>query len=288
MKTYKLYQTLNLLPLLLILNSLSAQSFTARVLSSTGTPIEFATVYIKGTSCGTHTDQAGKFVLECPSLESLNSRSLIVSFIGYNSLEIPLDELEKNSPLFLAPTSVELATVEVLDRQNLKMEEFEFKYAIKRPYSYYQTNVTSNYQLASRIANKDKRTGYLSELKFKVGKAAAIGTPTRILFYDVDTTCDCPGKPLHQEDIIVELKRGTNKIDLKETIVQIPNTDFYLIFEWLHNTNKADKKLDFSIGMIPFKSEYPLIERKGGLDWEDLGRNRNARIWSKIKVLAEY
>ena len=49
-------------------------------------PLPGASVMVKGTSTGTVTDYNGNFILEAP----VNSQTLVISFIGYESIEVPV------------------------------------------------------------------------------------------------------------------------------------------------------------------------------------------------------
>ena len=54
-----------------------------------GLPIPGATVKVKGTNIGTQTNTAGKFTLSVPS-----GATLVVSFIGYSTQQIPVGNSE--------------------------------------------------------------------------------------------------------------------------------------------------------------------------------------------------
>lgn len=83
--------------LFLLLLAFSMFSFSAvqaqktvsgKVLDETGTPLPGASIIVKGTSNGTSTDFDGNFTLTV----SDDSRTLVVSFIGYSSKEIPISD----------------------------------------------------------------------------------------------------------------------------------------------------------------------------------------------------
>ena len=52
-----------------------------------GTPIPGVSIFFKGTTIGTTSDQDGKFVLNAPNKDAI----VVFSFIGYKTLEIPLN-----------------------------------------------------------------------------------------------------------------------------------------------------------------------------------------------------
>jgi hypothetical protein len=51
-----------------------------------GQPLPGANIVVKGTSTGTITDYNGSFMLQVP----LNSQALVISFIGYETIEVPI------------------------------------------------------------------------------------------------------------------------------------------------------------------------------------------------------
>lgn len=85
----KLYQLLTVLSLLLISgNFLFAQNIniSGRVTEkSTGGPIPFVSIQVKGTTQGATTLEDGTFAINAPS-----GATLIYSFIGYKSIEVPI------------------------------------------------------------------------------------------------------------------------------------------------------------------------------------------------------
>lgn len=84
-----------LLFLLTPLSLFAQQKISGKVLSSKGTPLEFANVLIKETNQGAVTDGSGKFQLE---VVEKGPFTLQISLLGYQNLvsvvELPVDELE--------------------------------------------------------------------------------------------------------------------------------------------------------------------------------------------------
>ena len=76
--------------LLVAISSYAQVSVTGLVLDRQNEPIIGASVFVKNTQTGTATDLDGRFTLNVPSNESI----LVVSFVGYESTEVPA-----NSPL---------------------------------------------------------------------------------------------------------------------------------------------------------------------------------------------
>ena len=61
-------------------------TLTGSVLDEFGGPVVGANVVIKGTTMGVVTDIDGKFSIQVPA-----NAVLVISYIGYNSIEIPLN-----------------------------------------------------------------------------------------------------------------------------------------------------------------------------------------------------
>lgn len=58
-----------------------------KILDENGSPLQGATVKLKGTSTGTSTDAGGNFVLSVPGTKG----TLVISFIGYENKELPVN-----------------------------------------------------------------------------------------------------------------------------------------------------------------------------------------------------
>ncbi len=114
---------------------------------SSGEPLPFATVNLKGTAIGTISNADGDFTFRCP-----NQGTLLVSFIGYQSFEIPIQDI--NSEFLIAeltPTFIELTELVVRPlsaEQYLRrvVRKFDDNYA-KTPFetrAYYREKFTEN------------------------------------------------------------------------------------------------------------------------------------------------
>jgi hypothetical protein len=71
-------------------------------------PLPGASVMVKGTSTGTVTDYNGNFILEAP----VNSQILVISFIGYESIEVPVSSSVLN--ITMSPSLQSLEEVAVI------------------------------------------------------------------------------------------------------------------------------------------------------------------------------
>lgn len=103
-----------LLLLLFALNLIAEQAvLTGRVMSSDGGVVDYATVYLKGTTCGAMTDEKGDFRLTAEK----GTYTLVVSTVGYDPIEKQVDlrtKSEKNISLTLEASVTQLDEVQVV------------------------------------------------------------------------------------------------------------------------------------------------------------------------------
>lgn len=78
-----------------------------RIVDSSGNPLPGVNVLIKGTTIGTVTDASGNYFVSVPD----HSSTLVVSFIGYQSQEIPIQHSAANITLHEDTTSLQEVVV---------------------------------------------------------------------------------------------------------------------------------------------------------------------------------
>ncbi|MGB3548031.1 MAG: carboxypeptidase-like regulatory domain-containing protein [Saprospiraceae bacterium] len=261
----------SLLPLFLFLltQTLIAQTtVSGKVVDEAGGPIAYAHIVIPGTTCGALSDDDGTFDLRCDH-QSVVKDSVKVSYLGYLTGTVAVSSLnDERREIVLVPASQQLSLVSVVESRKSKSLEYRFEPPSRRVRSWYQKDVTTTYQVATRIENRKNIVGYLEEIKFHIGRASSDQSTLRLFFYALDETCGCPGKPLNAKDIVLgDISKNWNTVDLLPYIVDLPATDFFVGFEWLGIRDKSDKKLDFSIGMVPYKQSGYLWEKEGGREW---------------------
>ncbi len=267
--------------------ALQAQvSISGRVVDKNGKAIAYAHIFIPATTCGALSGDDGTFTLNCEHTPSAKD-SVKVSYLGYRIKAMSLGGMKRgNNEIVLTEESQQLTLVDVLESRKTKSGEYRFDPPSKKARGWYQKNVATTYQLASRVANEENIEGYLKEIKFHIGKASSDQSTIRLFFYALDDSCNCPGKPLNGKDIILEkLRKGWNTVDLLPFIVDLPPTDFFVGFEWLGIQNKDRKELDFSIGLVPHKGSGDLFEKEGGKDWSVKNGLGSGRPLVKIEAI---
>lgn len=100
-----------------IYSVLAQTKVSGHVIDSNNEPIAFANVIFKGSSEGTITNENGKFYLESDQ----NWNTLIISFVGYETLEITLDKrVNYNLRFTLNDTAAELDAVLIVTGKQSK------------------------------------------------------------------------------------------------------------------------------------------------------------------------
>jgi hypothetical protein len=266
--------------------SIAQISIKGRITNELNEVIPYATINIVGSNCGTLSDENGYFELTCPN-NSSNDGVIFIRHLGYESKKFRVDEFENQINVILMTDELLLGEVVVIASKKRNKKDKKFEYNTNRPEFYYQKDIASTYQLASYIENDNNDSGYLKDIIFYVGKAASDKVPIRLNFFNIDTDCNCPSKELNTKSIIVNIKKGRNKVNLEEYKIYLNGNDFYVAFEWLSVATKTKQKFDFSIGMIYYESNYPMLEKLGGLNWKKLQRGSQSRIWTKITMVKE-
>lgn len=75
-------------------------------------PLVFASIAVENSNISTITNTEGEFLLKVPA--SLKDGTAVISFLGYQQKEIPLDQLKKSkNRIALAPSTIELSEINV-------------------------------------------------------------------------------------------------------------------------------------------------------------------------------
>jgi len=102
--------------LLLCTLSTSAATYSGRVVDDKGEPLMYATVYLQDSpEIGTATNTDGVFTLDHPSPITNHQSPIIISCMGYETLQFPLSHFAQDTatiqlheqPIWIAPTIVE-------------------------------------------------------------------------------------------------------------------------------------------------------------------------------------
>ncbi|MFC3417143.1 carboxypeptidase-like regulatory domain-containing protein [Algoriphagus hitonicola] len=93
-----------------------AQTYSFEILNqATQEPVPFAHIQVENELIGTVTDMKGRGTFSIPP--EFSDKSIIVSFIGYKSLSVPVENLhsQKSNSLMIEESSTDLEEVQVID-----------------------------------------------------------------------------------------------------------------------------------------------------------------------------
>ncbi len=79
----------------------SEPTLAGTVQTESGTALAGATVLLKGSTLGGSTNQEGRFIVKVPSFPAV----VLVSFVGYQTLELTLNQPDNNLEVIMRPTS---------------------------------------------------------------------------------------------------------------------------------------------------------------------------------------
>ncbi len=141
------------LPCLLLLCAMGASGqtrvITGTVRDTSGTPLAGASVTVRGTQTGTTTDANGKFTLTLSS----STKTVVVSYAGFKTMEVPVSNLTQGLPIRLAPGSAELNEVVVIGYGSVQKKDLTGAVASVNAKDFQQGAITSPDQLiAGKIA----------------------------------------------------------------------------------------------------------------------------------------
>ncbi len=83
-------------------------------------PLPFANIIVLGKNIGTVSNSEGRFILGDNAIES--NDSLIFSFMGYQTLKVPVHSLEQDAKIFLSQSNVALAEIQILSKNLTPLE----------------------------------------------------------------------------------------------------------------------------------------------------------------------
>ncbi len=146
--------------------SIAQQRVTGTVTGADGTTLPNVNIVIKGTNIGTTSDINGVY-----AIETAHTETLVFSFLGYRTIEIPVENrTEINVLMSLQSTGLEELVVTALNR---KREAKELGYAVQK--------------IGAKEVNEVKATNFLDNMAGKLagvqvspGGATGVGSSSKI------------------------------------------------------------------------------------------------------------
>lgn len=158
---YKISQLVYFYILLVVSLTVSAQndskSISGQLLDKeTKEPIVFASIYLKGQTIGTTSNEEGYFTFHFSSIN--NSNIIVISSIGYESIEKNVDDFVSNQKVLLNSKIDELDEVIIASTKKKKLTA---KQIVKKAYK----NIKKNYPIKPYITE-----GFIRDIQNEDGK----------------------------------------------------------------------------------------------------------------------
>jgi hypothetical protein len=219
--------------LILVLPSISfaQKTFRGRVADSqTGSALAYAAIALAKQNTGVNAKYDGSFVLVSKwSFED----TLIVSCVGYKTLQLPITELD--STLHLVLSRIEKLLKPVVVKTTWRYEDLG---SFKVKPRHFFTTLGNQYQVARKLTAAKPETWLQSVTIAVDGKKNLSMFMVRV--YDVHPHQPGPGPELTDSAIWVKSKSGNIKVDLSAYLIYLPNKDFYVSVEWIQTEENED------------------------------------------------
>jgi len=228
-----------------ILFSLNAQLDIAGTIidQATQKPLSYVNIGVVGKNIGTVSDRNGNFILNAIP-ESHYSDTMRISIIGYESIEMEVNQLEKklrtNSKIDLKSTNYEMQEVLISSSslQSKKVGNLKWKDNISAAFG--EDKLGNEMGIVIKIK---KRRTIVKDVTFVLGKNDNEKVRFRLNIYEMKRRK--PGKNLLKDNIILEatVKEGKVTTDLSAYNIVVED-DFLLSIEWIEDYPKDS--LDFA------------------------------------------
>lgn len=200
--------------------------------SISGEPIPYVNIWVENETIGTTSETDGSF-----SLDIKDEKVLVFSALGYESKKL----FSKNGIILLKPKVFELKEVVVSIPKKTK----EIQIGVSKKRFYLPENQVIPWILAKKfnLEEKNQDLNFVKEIHFFTKSEVDNGI-FRARIFEVKSD-GMPGEDLVSDEIIVEVKKGKNKIsvDVSKYNIQIPNEGIIVGFESLFvDRNKYDQE----------------------------------------------
>jgi hypothetical protein len=201
------------------------QTYTGKVSEAlTGRPVPYATVALKKKNTGVNTNELGRYAFDIK--EAINDDTLLVSCVGYQTLQRPLAELKATDSLVLQRNEKLLKPVVVKNQWNYQ-EVGTFKV---KPRHFF-TSLGNQYQVARRLQAPAAET-WLDKVNIVVDNKRG-PSMFRIRVYDLDPITGGPGAELTDSAITVQSRAKQETVDVSSFLIYIPQRVFFVAVEWI-------------------------------------------------------
>lgn len=218
MQVIRLTILLMLLPVLVP----AQQTFSGKVVDAeSGKPVSYASLRFKKQNKGANANEYGAF-----SIPAENEDTLVVSSVGYQSLDLPLVDWKQDHMIHLHRNDRVLKPVVV------KMDwDYSDVGTFRVMANHYFSSQVNHYQVARRLKAPTSEA-WLENIRVAAGNMD--GKSRFILrVYDLDPVTGGPGQELTDSAIIVSSRGKMTTVDVKPYQVYLPHQEFFIALEWL-------------------------------------------------------
>lgn len=200
--------------------------------ATTGTPISYATLQIKGKSKGVVADHKGFFEFTLTEMELADS--LMASRLGYERSTFMAKPLLNDTMVHIIlkerPVTIEpiITTAAILRR---KIKQLGNRHWFNKGSMYLDTH---GQQIALYIENKKQLRGYIQKVSFYLSDKGNVEAPFRVRVLEIDTATSAPGRDLIPEILVVQPPSDTDgwfDVDLSEYRISVPSNGFFVAMQ---------------------------------------------------------
>jgi len=249
--------------------------------------IPFATIGVKNRIIGTVADSAGKFQLQF-SLDSIGSNNpIIVSCIGYNSLQINSPNLEETQQIVALSPSVTL-----LNQVAVKPPKFKVKtFGRTGSSAFMSTKMISEHNHTSdelgkeigTVINIDKNCR-LTAFNMHVIFNHFNNVKFRLNIYSVKN--GLPDTLIIKDNILLDVGHVRQKwinVDLTEYQIYLGGYDKVAVaIQWLKSKAGDDPQKSFNVAAVPAIGHSILFRDKSQANWLKVGGNLSMNFTANV------
>jgi hypothetical protein len=265
--------------LILLLPSLSLaqKTFKGRITDAqTGSGLAYATIALTKQNTGVNARQDGSFTLYS---QRSTDDTLVVSCVGYKTLQLPLAQLD--STLNLVLSRLEKILKPVVVKTSWRYEDLG---AFKVKPRHFFTTLGNQYQVARKLSAPRAETWLQSVTVAVDGKQG--GSMFMVRVYDVHPNQPGPGAELTDSAILVKSKNAQIQVDLSAYLIYLPNKDFFVSVEWIQTEENQDwrtTKLDGKDSTRMYYKPYISITSNNPENKQDIWGLFYSGKWEPIK-----
>ncbi|MDR2928372.1 MAG: carboxypeptidase-like regulatory domain-containing protein [Cytophagaceae bacterium] len=213
------------------------QSLKGYIKNTKGESIPYANIVLTHKDIGTSSDQQGYFEL---NIENNRSDTLKFSALGYETVLIPVNYLVKDlSPtVTMQETIYTLTPITIIPSKTAKKRyKFGF-FDTRKPRGAYAGTIGG--QTAVYMKNTIRQTGIIETIYIRFSESSQQyrdKVNVRVRIY-AKTKDNYPGDDLFMENLIIEPRKGKNKIDVSKHNLYFPLEGVFVAVEYLDRKNR--------------------------------------------------